>query len=724
MMLMPTKAPWSQTCRGPGLLVAVLLLAALCKAQMGAPPGPPPKELVQAHVKGFERSGLHQFKPPINEQEFFMYQSALKLFHNVNQIVNRSELVRAIFTNMTVMQCKGAIDDVTKLTLREGIRNNIPASIRCAQKEAAIRLLLRPVADTLLFSKSGDEGALVPSVSGQYFWEVLNTATRHGMIDMALIHDGWIQGLKSKIPSDLTQFARLLFRMTLRGCDLKSVSVVAATLSSVVENDPERYMALVDDQDVLLYTKWCKLDLSAHDASTFTAPTISHDSLKKEDRVPMQIWAEPCLAIPMLSWSYFNQSTPSVLFSYMYNIARGVSGPAHAPTCDANVEGECKGGGSGGNAAQAQSKAKYKQEDKPLESERKEETEKKPKKGKSKAKGKEQENKQEKTKKKAKGRPDGDQIPMCRDVFEHVDSKNKTLVAERLEAKLPLFFDNLPKKMEKVRKALSRDRLRTAHSELFGSVSQIPYGDIFGIAQGGVPFKEYFEFMDFMASSGQLESSSVCAQKHTVECVQTMCDNLLKPIRKTAPSSSPSSPTPSSSSAKTRPALRHFEEEPLYLFDSKILDAELEGSCLIPNAIRDVYAGEASHRVRQLYVGPPCTGSPMHFHYDAFNFLAHGTKLWFLSPPALSDYSKIHPVLDLYAGESLKLKPRADDPFPLACVQGEGELLYIPLSWGHGTINLSETFGCATELSLSDGALAADVPDDELPIPGLPTTNM
>ena len=38
---------------------------------------------------------------------------------------------------------------------------------------------------------------------------------------------------------------------------------------------------------------------------------------------------------------------------------------------------------------------------------------------------------------------------------------------------------------------------------------------------------------------------------------------------------------------------------------------------------------------------------------------------------------------------------------PLECVQGPGELLYVPSGWAHATINLDECVGLAVEFELT-----------------------
>jgi hypothetical protein len=54
--------------------------------------------------------------------------------------------------------------------------------------------------------------------------------------------------------------------------------------------------------------------------------------------------------------------------------------------------------------------------------------------------------------------------------------------------------------------------------------------------------------------------------------------------------------------------------------------------------------------VTQLYVGGPRSGSPVHFHNDATNYLVYGAKLWTLLPPPAAVYSRRHAAVDVGLG--------------------------------------------------------------------------
>lgn len=92
----------------------------------------------------------------------------------------------------------------------------------------------------------------------------------------------------------------------------------------------------------------------------------------------------------------------------------------------------------------------------------------------------------------------------------------------------------------------------------------------------------------------------------------------------------------------------------------------------------------------QFYVGPPLSGSPVHFHRNAWNVLIYGQKRWFLYPPNRAFYSKEH-VWDWWK-ETYQKSPDA-----LECVQYPGDLVFVPDMWGHAVINLREGVGMASE---------------------------
>ncbi|KAH8075502.1 ubiquitin-protein transferase [Aureococcus anophagefferens] len=86
------------------------------------------------------------------------------------------------------------------------------------------------------------------------------------------------------------------------------------------------------------------------------------------------------------------------------------------------------------------------------------------------------------------------------------------------------------------------------------------------------------------------------------------------------------------------------------------------------------------------YCGPAGSGAPLHYHEHAVNFLAHGSKTWWLLPPADAVYSVAHPATW-----------RAPPAGALACVQRAGDVLFAPANWAHAVRNDEPAVGVAVE---------------------------
>ena len=122
----------------------------------------------------------------------------------------------------------------------------------------------------------------------------------------------------------------------------------------------------------------------------------------------------------------------------------------------------------------------------------------------------------------------------------------------------------------------------------------------------------------------------------------------------------------------------------------------------------------------QFYVGPPGSGAPMHWHKDAYNYLAWGQKRWFLQPPSEAVYST-QPIATWVLKELPSYGATADDahspassdgtsssssggnssssgrPRLLECTQSSGDVMYVPAGWGHAVLNTDTSIGVAVE---------------------------
>jgi len=119
----------------------------------------------------------------------------------------------------------------------------------------------------------------------------------------------------------------------------------------------------------------------------------------------------------------------------------------------------------------------------------------------------------------------------------------------------------------------------------------------------------------------------------------------------------------------------YIEQKAPELLDDIVLPAYFQKSC--------------SMLYYELFLGPARSGAPVHFHNDAWNALVFGKKLWFLYPPARSHRTNKHPEHLSHESEQSAMQ----------CMQQAGDLLYVPLHWGHGTLNIQDGVGIAAEFS-------------------------
>ncbi|KAJ8319104.1 hypothetical protein KUTeg_004195, partial [Tegillarca granosa] len=80
------------------------------------------------------------------------------------------------------------------------------------------------------------------------------------------------------------------------------------------------------------------------------------------------------------------------------------------------------------------------------------------------------------------------------------------------------------------------------------------------------------------------------------------------------------------------------------------------------------------------------TGVPFHCHGPGFGEVVYGRKRWFLYPPEKTP--SFHPnrtTLQWYIEDYPKLHP---DDRPLDCTINQGEIIYFPDRWWHGTLNI------------------------------------
>lgn len=95
------------------------------------------------------------------------------------------------------------------------------------------------------------------------------------------------------------------------------------------------------------------------------------------------------------------------------------------------------------------------------------------------------------------------------------------------------------------------------------------------------------------------------------------------------------------------------------------------------------------------FFGSRGSGAPFHIHADAINVAVSGSKHWYIFTPGRTLYSR--KTIKRWVDEDYAGLPEEDKP--LECLQRPGDVVYVPLDWGHGVLNLDDnTFGYALEL--------------------------
>lgn len=241
-----------------------------------------------------------------------------------------------------------------------------------------------------------------------------------------------------------------------------------------------------------------------------------------------------------------------------------------------------------------------------------------------------------------------------------VDARNLTLeVFERdfLSTGRPVFITNVIKNWP-VKELWRRTELAEDHSLKEFMVGNIPYGFIFGENHGMAPLFKYLQSID--------------------------------------------------------QAVKEPAEEPMYIFDSKILHNKkffnLAEEAPFPAVI---FQGlRPKHWYPQFFLGPINSGAPFQVHCPAVNGVVFGDKRWLLYPPAKAFFSKKHThpwyneaekiIQEAAKTGSPVVFPETDAGIPLECTQREGDLIYLPPFWGHAILNLAESIGLAIEFDIGD----------------------
>jgi ribosomal protein L16 Arg81 hydroxylase len=99
----------------------------------------------------------------------------------------------------------------------------------------------------------------------------------------------------------------------------------------------------------------------------------------------------------------------------------------------------------------------------------------------------------------------------------------------------------------------------------------------------------------------------------------------------------------------------------------------------------------------QLFIGPPGSGAPFHFHHAAWNLLGFGQKAWLIAPPSRGAFST-KDARQNFRDDVHALEASGEALW--RCVQRAGDLLVLPEAWAHATFNLRTSIGIAREFVL------------------------
>jgi len=140
---------------------------------------------------------------------------------------------------------------------------------------------------------------------------------------------------------------------------------------------------------------------------------------------------------------------------------------------------------------------------------------------------------------------------------------------------------------------------------------------------------------------------------------------------------------------------------PPLVFDSSLLSSG-SGKPLAALYSRRISAFFNFTKLSQFILGPPRSGSALHFHPAALNVLLVGVKAWVMVPPSRAAFADAT-ALNWWVGSLPKL---CSENATLgaggrgACfeiLQGPGDMVYIPSGWGHACLNLADTIAMAFE---------------------------
>jgi len=130
---------------------------------------------------------------------------------------------------------------------------------------------------------------------------------------------------------------------------------------------------------------------------------------------------------------------------------------------------------------------------------------------------------------------------------------------------------------------------------------------------------------------------------------------------------------------------------PPLVFDNSVLKGSASGLNALHQRRRNALFNNAPVGLSQLILAPAGSGSALHYHPAAVNFLVMGVKAWVLVPPSSAGF---------FDGTAQDWWTRALPNMSLPRIevlQGPGDMLYIPKNWGHAVMNLADSLSTAYE---------------------------
>ena len=143
---------------------------------------------------------------------------------------------------------------------------------------------------------------------------------------------------------------------------------------------------------------------------------------------------------------------------------------------------------------------------------------------------------------------------------------------------------------------------------------------------------------------------------------------------------------------------KNKSDDPLYLFGPSALSEIVSKHLHIPHLFSDgIFTKDMRLRQRDILMtlGGKGSGIWLHAHTTAWNFLIFGRRQWFMIPPGKYSGPRFASIDDALSG---KMDWNGLKKYGMTFIQEEGEVVFIPNGWIHGTRNLTPVVGIASEI--------------------------